>query len=190
MTQPFERLDFLFKRIAQAVRTDANFFWTDEKRLVNGFPFENGKPLVYVFAWEVTYVGGLCSGFYLACEQVLWGTLAGGRAGGKRKESLQLHLWNLNVCIEKVLAKCWFVEMTLVMTSLPLLCVFQCLLTFLPIFALRWLVEIWQLSWLGAARKLEVKFKFQRRSCKLSFLPRSAAKAPWRVCSQASFYWW
>ena len=29
--------------------------WTGEKRLVNGFPFENGKPLVYVFAWEVTF---------------------------------------------------------------------------------------------------------------------------------------
>ena len=55
MTQPFERLDFLFKRIAQAVRTGANFFWTDEKRLVNGFLFENGKPLVYVFTWEVTH---------------------------------------------------------------------------------------------------------------------------------------
>ena len=54
MTQPFERTDFLFERITQAVRTDANFNWTDEKRLVNGFPFENGKPLVHVFAWEVT----------------------------------------------------------------------------------------------------------------------------------------
>ena len=39
-----------------AVRTDANFNWTDEKRLVNEFPFENGKPLVYVFAWEVTNI--------------------------------------------------------------------------------------------------------------------------------------
>ena len=31
---------------------------------------------------------------------VLW------RRGGKRKESLQLRLWNLNICIEKVDAKC------------------------------------------------------------------------------------
>ena len=37
--------------------------------------------------------------------------------GGKRKESLQLRLWNLNICIEKVDAKCSLAEMTLVMTS-------------------------------------------------------------------------
>ena len=28
------------------------------------------------------------------------------RRGGKRKESLQLRLWNLNICIEKVDTKC------------------------------------------------------------------------------------
>ena len=28
------------------------------------------------------------------------------RRGGKRKESSQLRLWNLNICIEKVDAKC------------------------------------------------------------------------------------
>ena len=38
------------------------------------------------------------------------------------------------------------------------------------LFALRWLVEIWQLSRWGATRELEVEFKFRRRSCKLSFL--------------------
>ena len=37
---------------------------------------------------------------------------------------------NLNICIEKVDAKCLLVEMTLVMTSLPLTRVFQCLFTF------------------------------------------------------------
>ena len=45
--------------------------------------------------------------------------------GGKRKESLQLRLWNLNICIEKVDAKCWLAEMTLVKTSLPLARLFQ-----------------------------------------------------------------
>ena len=39
--------------------------------------------------------------------------------GGKKKESLQLRLWNLNVCVEKVDTKCWLAEMTSVMTSLP-----------------------------------------------------------------------
>ena len=36
--------------------------------------------------------------------------------------------------------------------------------------ASRWLLEIWQLSRRGATGELEVEFKFQRRSCKLSFL--------------------
>ena len=45
--------------------------------------------------------------------------------GGKRKESLQLRSWNLNICIEKVEAKCGLAEMTLVMTSLPLARVFR-----------------------------------------------------------------
>ena len=40
----------------------------------------------------------------LACEQALQGALW--RRGGKRKESLQLRLWNLGICIEKVEAKC------------------------------------------------------------------------------------
>ena len=37
-----------------------------------------------------------------------------------------------------------------------------------------WLVEIWQLSQWGATGELEVEFKFQKHSCKLSllFLPR------------------
>ena len=49
---------------------------------------------------------------------VLW------QQGGKRKKSLQLCLWNLNIWIEKVDAKCWLAEMTQVMTSLPIACVF------------------------------------------------------------------
>ena len=43
-----------------------------------------------------------------------------GRSGGRKwKESLQIRLWNFNTCTEKVDAKCWLVEKTLVMTSLP-----------------------------------------------------------------------
>ena len=53
----------------------------------------------------------------IACEQALRGALA---AGQEKEKSLQLRLWNLNICIEKVDAKCWLAEMTLVMTSLPL----------------------------------------------------------------------
>ena len=61
---------------------------------------------------------------------------------GKEKEgaeSLQIRPWNLNICIEKVDAKCW-------------------------------LAEIWELSQRGATGELEEQFKFQKRSCKLSFL--------------------
>ena len=92
------------------------------------------------------------------------------RWGGKRKKGLQLCLRNLNICIEKVDMKCWFAEMTLVMMSLPLARVFQCLFTFALVSPSRWLSEIWQLSRRGATGELKVEFKFQRRSCKLSFV--------------------
>ena len=58
--------------------------------------------------------------------------------GGKRKESLQLCLCNLNIYIEKVDVKCWVAEMTLVTTSLPLAHVFQCLFTFALVSASCW----------------------------------------------------
>ena len=89
----------------------------------------------------------------------LWACSLG--QGGKRKESLQLCLCNLNICIKKVDAKCWLVEMT-VTTSLPFACVFQCLFTFALISASPWLAEIWQLSWRGTTGELELEFKFQR----------------------------
>ena len=56
-----------------------------------------------------------------------------GREGGKRKDSLQLCLWNLNICIKKIDVKCWLAEMTLVMTSLPLACAFMCFSMFVYI---------------------------------------------------------
>ena len=96
-----------------------------------------------------------------------------GRSGGgagKKKENLQLRLWNLNICIAKVDAKCWLAEMTLVMTSLPSALDFRCLFTFALVSPSRWLAEIWQLSRRGATGELEVEFKFRKRSCKLSFL--------------------
>ena len=55
---------------------------------------------------------------YLVCEQAPRGAVW--RKGGNRKESLQLRLWNLNVCIEKVYAKCFcLAEMTSVMRHYP-----------------------------------------------------------------------
>ena len=55
------------------------------------------------------------------------------RWGGKRKESLQLRLWNLNICIKKVDAKCWLAEMTLVIMSLPFAHAFTCFSKFVYI---------------------------------------------------------
>ena len=51
---------------------------------------------------------------------------------------------------------------------------FWILFTFALVSASRLLAEIWQLNLRGATGKLEVEFKFQRRSCELSllFLPR------------------
>ena len=95
---------------------------------------------------------------------------SGSGAGKGRRPCNSVHLWNLNICIEKVDAKCWLAKMTLVMTSLHLARVFQRLFTFAPVSASRWLVEIWQLSWRAATGELEVEFKFPRHSCKLSFL--------------------
>ena len=75
---------------------------------------------------------------------------------------------------------------TSVMMSLPLACAFQCLLTFALASTLCWLVEIWQLSRQGATGELEVEFKFQRRSCKLSFLFLPRRQSVPRASSQAS----
>ena len=110
---------------------------------------------------------------------VLW------QLGGKRKESLQLRLRNLNISIEKVDTKCWFAEMTLVMMSIPLAHVSQCLFTFVLISASRWLSELWLLSRRGATGELEVEFKFQRRSCKLSFVFPPCHQRTRRACTQA-----
>ena len=53
------------------------------------------------------------------CEQALW------QRGRKRKESLQLRVWNLNICIEKSRCEMLMAEMTTVMTSLLLARVFN-----------------------------------------------------------------
>ena len=71
---------------------------------------------------------------------------------------------------KRIDSKCWLADMKLVMTSLPLARVSQFLFTFTLVFASRWLAKIWKLSRRGATEVLEMVFKFQKRSCKLSFL--------------------
>ena len=53
--------------------------------------------------------------------------------GRKRKESLQLRLWNLNICIKKIDPKCRLAGMTLVMLSIPLVHAFTCFSLFVYI---------------------------------------------------------
>jgi len=90
------------------------------------------------------------------------------------------------MCIKKVEVKCWLAEMILVTMSLPLACIFQCLFTSVLVSASHWLAEISQLTWQGATGELDVEFKFQRRSCKLSFFSCPTTGAPGRACSQAN----
>ena len=55
---------------------------------------------------------------------------SGGRAGkGWDLATTCLEFKYLHRQIEKVAAKCWLAEMTLIMTQFPLACVFQCLFT-------------------------------------------------------------
>ena len=89
------------------------------------------------------------------------GRCGGGAGKGRRACNC---LWNLNICIEKVHAKCWWAEMILAMTSLPLARIFQCFFTFALVSASRWVAEIWQLSRRGVTGKVEVEFKFKLRA--------------------------
>ena len=69
----------------------------------------------------------------LACKQALQGPLGGGVGKGKRDCN---YVSGLNICMEKVHAKCLLAEMTLVITSLPpLACVSQCLFIFVVVSA-------------------------------------------------------
>ena len=122
----------------------------------------------------------------LAYKQALQGTLL----AGPEKEG---ELATMSLEFEYLHGKIWC-EMLIGgddmsnMMSLPLVHAFICFTIFVYIRTCLHLAEIWQLSQWRATGELEVEFKFQRHSCKLSFLfpPCTAARAPWRACSQAS----
>ena len=105
---------------------------------------------------------------------------------GKKKESLQLRLWNLNVCVEKVDTKCWLAEMTLVMTSLPWHAFFNvCLHSRLFPLCADWRKSNCSVDgepqgnwrWNSSPRDVVASSPF-------FYLP--AARAPRRACSQAT----
>ena len=86
----------------------------------------------------------------IACEQALRAALAAGREkdGELATTSMRNTYW-------------W--RWHLVMMSLPLARVFQCLFIYAVVSALRWMAEIWQISRRGATGELEMEFKLQRR---------------------------
>ena len=109
--------------------------------------------------------------------------------GRKRNENLQLHLWNLNICIEKVDAKFCLAKMTLLMMSLPLTRVFQCLFTFALI------GENLTIQSTGTHRRIGGGIQFSRDVvASSSFCSCPAGRAPWRACLQVrpiqvQLYW-
>ena len=108
--------------------------------------------------------------------------------GGKKKESSKLRLWNLNICIEKVEAKCGLAEMTLVMTSLPLASMFFNVCLHSRLFPLR---ADWRKSDNSVDGEPQGNWRWNSTSGDLlvsnspSF-SRPAARAPRRACLQAS----
>ena len=108
--------------------------------------------------------------------------------GGKKKESLKLRLWNLNICIEKVEAKCGLGEMTLVMTSLPLASMFFNVCLHSRLFPLR---ADWRKSDSSVDGEPQGNWRWNSTSgdVLVSNSPsfsRPAAGAPRRACLQAS----
>ena len=108
--------------------------------------------------------------------------------GGKKKESSKLRLWNLNICIEKVEAKCGLAEMTLVMTSLPLASMFFNVCLHSRLFPLR---ADWRKSDSSVDGEPQGNWRWNSTSgdVLVSNSPsfsRPAAGAPRRACLQAS----
>ena len=119
--------------------------------------------------------GGTCRDLHLdysvswTCRGVAWEqALRGALAAGREKKG---EIATMSLKFEYLHRKSRY-EMLIGGndTSNDLPRVFQVLLTFALVTALRWLAEIWQLSRRGAAAELEAEFKFQRHSCKLSVL--------------------
>ena len=110
--------------------------------------------------------------------QALW------RLGGKRKESLQLRLWNLNSTSNSPVAPCRLScqispsqrdakTSANVNKHLKTRTNGNDVVTYV----------ISANQYLASTFSMQI-FKFQRCSCKLSFLFRTAVRARWRACSQ------
>ena len=102
------------------------------------------------------------------------------RRGGNRKGSLQLQLWNLNICTKKSQCKMLIGRDEISNDIITLgTCFSMFFFMFTLVSASCWLAEIWQLRRGGATGELEVECKFHRCGCKLSFLfPPCCQSAP------------
>ena len=104
---------------------------------------------------------------------------------GREKEGQPATMFLEFEYLHRVATKCWLAKMTLVIFLMFL----RSLCAFALVSTLCWLAEIWQLSWLGVTRKLELEFKFQRHIACSLFFPQFAARVLWRACSQAAVSW-
>ena len=158
--------------------TSFNFYFSDElqARLLAAVRKMSPRSRPDPIGWQLSRIS-----FSVQPTSKLSGALW--RWGGKGKEILQLRLWNLIICIEKSDAKCCLAEMTLVMASLPLARIFQCLFTF----------ACFRFALIGGNLTVdgEPQGNWRRNSnsrnvvaSSLSF-SRPAARTPWRACSQA-----
>ena len=87
---------------------------------------------------------------------------------------------------KRIDSKCWLADMKLVMTSLPLARVSQCLFTFTLVFASRWLAKIWQLSRRGATKVLDCYSNSRNVVASSPSFFHPTARSPRKACSQAN----
>ena len=130
--------------------------------------------VLFYVSYVCTYVWAAVKG--LAREQALRGALAAGREKEGELATTSLE-FIMNIYIKKVDADCLLAEMALVMTSLLLARVFQCLLHW------RWLAEIWQLSRPGAKGEMEVESNSSDVVASSPSSSRPAARASRKACS-------
>ena len=121
-------------------------------------------------------------GYYNTCTTEFWHNLACQQAlralwwpGGKRKESLPTTRLEFEYLHQKSRCKMLIggddVSDDVITLGACFHVFFNVFFSFAFVSALRWLAEIWLLSWRGVTEELEAEFKFQRR-CKLqAFLP-------------------
>ena len=119
---------------------------------------------------------------FLACEQALWDALAPGwvKEGELATTSLEYEYLHRKSQCKMLIGRDDIRNyvITLGMCFSMIVYIRACCTS-------RCLAKIWQLSRWGATGEVEVEFKFQRHSCKFSFLSCPGVRALWIAWSQA-----